>query len=122
MMIPPGDLAHTMKKPSHMRGIYLKSSHLCFDVEIRRFIGSEQQNVFLAYYKDKGYLLMSPVSNAFFPKLHPSTQHIIKAKSLSGAHSIALHELLIDHQIAEQDRQLDFELIEKTKVIKVYLK
>lgn len=122
MIIPPSSHLQSSKKEAPTQGVYLESSHLCFGPELLEFLGKEEQNVFMAIYPEKGFLLVAPISHSFFPKLHPSTQHMLKIKNQEGARSIALHEYLIDHAIDARNRPLKYDLIQKSKLLKIYMK
>jgi hypothetical protein len=121
MIIPPRDIAEQWKKPRPSKGVFLESSHLCLSSDVMEQIGKETQNVFLAYYPEKKYILISSVENSFFTKLHEASQHLLKEKNLNGAKSLALHELLIDHEVNAADRILDYEFVPKTRMLKVMI-
>ena len=119
-MIPPKHIAEQINRSDSGQGIYLESSHLCMDGEIANSVFKEEMNAYLAFYPEKSYLLLAPVSHAYLKKMHDASQHMLKAKSLKGDKSIALHELLIDHEINVPDGPLKFEIKSKTQIIQVF--
>ncbi len=121
MIIPPQHLANLASQSAPLSGVSLISSHICLGKEVVASVFQDELNIYLAYYPEKGHLVMAPVSNAFFTTLHPASQHILKIKSADGARSIALHELLIDHEIERVDGSLRYEIIATTNLLKVYL-
>ena len=56
-----------------------------------------------------------------FKKIHKAGQQMLKDRNLKGDKSIALHEILIDHQIDETDRELTYELAPGMKILNVKL-
>lgn len=121
MIIPRRSHVGTQKGDVPKKGVYLASSHLCFGPDVLSLLGRENQNVFMAAYPEKGFLLVAPITHGFFPKLHPTTQHILKIKDQQGGRSIALHEFLIDQGLNSLDRPLEFEYLGQSKLLKIYL-
>lgn len=121
MYIPPNDLARKMHTSKPEEGVYLESMHICFDKTVSEQVFKEELNVYLSYYPKKSYIIMAPISHEFFKKMHESSQHMLKIKNASGAKSIALHELMIDHEIETPEGPLKYEIREKTDIIKIYL-
>ncbi|MEL6193024.1 MAG: hypothetical protein AAFR66_13280 [Bacteroidota bacterium] len=120
MIIPPNHLAHQMKKDRENGEVFMEGSHLCLSGAMVSQVFKEEENTFLAFYPEKKLLLLSPVSNAFFKKMHPSTQHMLKRKNLKGAKSVALHELLIDHELSVPPGPLDYEYREQSAILKIF--
>ncbi len=120
MIIPPNHLAHQMKKDRENGEVFMEGSHLCLSGAMVSQVFKEEENTFLAFYPEKKLLLLSPVSNAFFKKMHPSTQHMLKRKNLKGAKSVALHELLIDHELSVSPGPLDYEYREQSAILKIF--
>ena len=69
----------------------------------------EQLNAYLVYYPDRQTLMVAPASDELFKQLHKVSQHMLKGRNMKGDKTIALHEILIDHQLDDIDRDLDFE-------------
>lgn len=111
MFIPPSRLKnHFEAKRDNKSQVRLRSKHLIIDHEIIESIFSNEDNVYMVYYPDKNTLLIAPLSDELFKKLHKAGQHMLKDKNLKGDKSIALHETLIDHQLAAEDRDLIFKV------------
>ncbi|MEO0470772.1 MAG: hypothetical protein AAF206_14185 [Bacteroidota bacterium] len=109
------------KSATTQTGVCLKSSHLCLDAQLMSNWQEAVQNVYMTAYPEKGYLLLAPVSSPFFAKMHECTQHLLKDRNLRGDKGLALHELLIDHDLDDVDRPLQYEFLEKSLILKVYL-
>jgi hypothetical protein len=101
--------------------VRLKISHLYIDAEVAKAVFGEDERVNLIYYPDRNDLLICGVSQSFFTKLHKDTsQHLLKNRNLNGDKTLALHELLIDNEIEDTDRELVFE-IKNTGILMVKL-
>ena len=120
-MIPPKHLIHKLHKSASNQEVYMESNHICLSGEVMGKMGKDIQNVFLVFQPETSTLLLSPVSNTFFPKLYSATQHLLKDKNLQGTKSLAIHELLIDHEVPNQNRELQYEVLNKHKLLKIYL-
>ncbi|HFA52174.1 MAG TPA: hypothetical protein ENJ95_24415 [Bacteroidetes bacterium] len=111
MFIPPNRLKDNFESDLNIGSeVRLKSSHIHIDKEIAAEVFGKDLNVFVVYYPEKKSLMVSPVSNVFFKKLHKASQHMLKDRNLKGDKTIALHEIIIDNQIDETDRDLEYEL------------
>ena len=112
MFIPPDKLKKSFEATPHSSSaVRLQASHLVIGHELASKVFADSQNVYVAHDVEGCLLKITPVSNAFFKKIfEEASQHLLKAKNLKGDKSIALHELLIDHQIDETDRDLDYTL------------
>ena len=102
--------------------VVLKASHLCLDAELAAQLFDNSPYAFLAYKEEEQQLLLSPVTNSWFPKLHQAQQYFLKVKNQAGDVATALHALILDHDLDESDRDLDFSLNQKSQFIKINLK
>jgi hypothetical protein len=93
-----------------MSKVQLKTSHLLIDAELARQVLGDTPLVYLRYYPEKGSLLVASVAQGWFYKMHQGTQCMLKDKNLRGDKAIALHELLIDHNLPGEDRPLPCEI------------
>lgn len=122
MFIPPNKLKDTFEPNEEERGpIGLKSSHLLIDHQVAASIFGDALNVNVVYYADRQTLMIAPQSEALFKKLHKAKQYMLKDRNAKGDKTIALHELLIDHEISNEDRNLEFDLQEALNILSVKL-
>lgn len=111
MFIPPDKLKNNFYSNSTPGSkIRLKSSHLHIDREVVTEAFGNDLNVFVVYYPDRHSLMIAPISDELFKNLHKAGQHMLKDRNLKGDKTIALHETLIDNQVDETDRDLEYEL------------
>ena len=119
---PPNKLKDNFKPTKEENGqIRLKSSHLLIDREVAADIFQDDFNVNIVYYADRRTLMIAPQSEELFKKLHKAKQHMLKDRNAQGDKTIALHELLIDHEINSTDRNLEFELQSALRILNVKL-
>ncbi|MEM6840815.1 MAG: hypothetical protein AAF944_26205 [Bacteroidota bacterium] len=104
-----------------MDGITLKSSHLYISGTIAQQVFDNEPQAYLAYQAERGVLLVAPVSQQWFYKMHQPSQHLLKARNLQGDKTIALHEILIDHALDNRDRELEYTLQDTSGILKISL-
>jgi len=122
MFIPPRHLQSQFRAgASSASPVRLRASHLHIDGELAQTVFGDCENAYVVYYPGRQLLLIAPVTDEDFKKLHQVQQHMVKDRNLQGDKSIALHELLIDQQLREEDRDLPHELQAGLGVLKVTL-
>ena len=105
-----------------MKGARLKSSHIYLSGEIVKNVFGEIVHAYVTYLKDQEKLLITPVSSGWFVKMYEPNQFMLKARNLDGDKTVAIHEILIDHELDGTDRDLEYEVIERTKLIKIEMR
>ena len=91
-----------------MSSIQLKSQHLLISGDIAADVFGDAAQVNTVYYPQMKALLLAPPDDEIFPKVHQVQMQMLKSRNLKGDKSIALQEILIDHDIDETDRELEF--------------
>ncbi len=104
-----------------MTKISLKSSHIYLENDLVETIFDTIHYAYVKYLPDQNRLLITPVSSQWFVKMYEPTQFLLKSRNLKGDKTLAIREILIDNDIEMDDRDLEFEIIEKTKLIKIKL-
>ncbi|MDO6811088.1 hypothetical protein Q4603_20875 [Zobellia galactanivorans] len=99
--------------------ISLKTSHIYLDHELIAPIFGETQYAYVTYVREQCTILITPVTSQWFVKMYKPTQFLLKTRNLKGDKTLAVRELLIDNDLDMTDRELDYEIIEKTRLIKV---
>tara|TARA_R110000764_G_scaffold240105_1_gene343094 strand:+ start:149354 stop:149671 length:318 start_codon:yes stop_codon:yes gene_type:complete len=99
--------------------VSLKSSHIFLDSELVETVFKNIHYAYVTYVKCQERLLITPVSSQWFVKMYEPTQFLLKSRNLKGDRTLAIREILIDNDLDMTDRILDFEVIEKTNLIKV---
>ena len=101
--------------------IRLSSSHLCLDGNLVDSFFDKDPLALIAFQSESNQLIIAPSTSSWFTKIHQAQQCLLKTKSMDGDKSIAIHSLLIDHEIDDTDRTLNYELNRKAGWIKVDL-
>jgi len=99
--------------------ITLKTSHIYLDKELVKRIFGEIYYAYVIYVEEQGKVLITPVSSQWFVKMYKPTQFLLKSRNLKGDKTLAIREILIDNDLDMTDRNLTYEIIEKTNLIKV---
>ncbi|MBX2877253.1 MAG: hypothetical protein KTR30_34350 [Saprospiraceae bacterium] len=120
MFIPPqkmqGDLRSQAAKEAKVQ---LKSAHLLIDHTLAMALFHNSPNVNMIYYPDRQTLMIAPESDELFKQLHKAKPHMLKDKNAQGDKTIAIHELLIDHEINDSDRELAYREQKELNILNV---
>lgn len=104
-----------------MSKIRLKSSHIYIESALAKKVFREENYAYAVYVAKQHRLLITPVSSQWFVKMHKPAQFLLKSRTLKGDKTLALREILIDNELDETDRDLDFEVVENTSLLKIKL-
>ncbi len=104
-----------------MDPVALKASHLYLSASVAEPVFGNESRAYLVYHADRSTLLLAPASFQWFHKLHKASQHMLKTRNRQGDQTIALHEILIDHDLDDTDRALDYVIQESTGILKITL-
>ncbi|RMG32074.1 MAG: hypothetical protein D6730_00335 [Bacteroidetes bacterium] len=113
--------------PNHKRSaqkgasVRLKTAHLLIGHELAGQVFGRAQNVYVGFDAASSMLGLAPVSNLAFQKKYNASQQMLKARNLQGDVAIALHDVLIDHDLNPAERELTFELREEEGALWVNL-
>ena len=93
-----------------MSALQLKNGHLWLTAELtaRAFPGEEQ--VRLVYYPERHELLVAGKSDIFFEKIHKTSWLVLKDRNRQGDKTLAVRDLLLDHDLDLDDRLVAYEL------------
>lgn len=99
--------------------VTLKSSHVYIDATLVEKIFQNIHYAYVTYVEKQNKLLITPVNSQWFVKMHKPTQFLLKSRNLKGDRTLAIREILIDNDLDTSDRVLQYEVVEKTNLIKV---
>lgn len=99
--------------------IALRSSHVYLSADLAQKVFDKIHFAYVAYVQDKEHLLITPVSSQWFTKMYESTQFMLKDRNLKGDKTLAVREILLDNELDTSDRELAYEWIEKTNLLKI---
>src|SRR5664279_2600021 len=88
--------------------VYMESGHICIKKNIVEKIFGLETVVLSVFYDKDNTFMVAPASEELFRKLHKSNQQMLKTKTVNGDKSISIQELLLDNDIEEKDRDLEF--------------
>ena len=99
--------------------VILKSSHVYLSAALVETIFESIQYAYVTYVVEQKKMLITPVSSQWFVKMHQPTQFLLKSRNLKGDRTLAIREILIDNDLDTTDRILEYEIVEKTNLIKI---
>jgi len=111
MFIPPRDVIDQFKnQENNEEGAKIQSMHLVISKNIADELFKDVQSVYVNYISDVKKIFVVPSDDLVFKKMHDPLQLLLKDKNISGEKSIALHELIIDHELDDTDRIVNLEI------------
>jgi hypothetical protein len=99
--------------------VILKSSHVYLNASLVERIFKSIHYAYVTYVAEQNKMLITPVSSQWFVKMHKPTQFLLKSRNLKGDRTLAIREILIDNDLDTSDRELEYEIVEKTNLIKI---
>jgi aspartyl-tRNA synthetase len=121
MFIPPkkylDKLAEEKSQDLPKGKIFLKNSHLHISMEIADMLFDTAHHVYISYKPDVRRLFIVPNTDEVFRKLHEPSQQMLKDLPQNNHKSIALHEILIDNDLSDENRDLEYEIREKKQML-----
>lgn len=100
--------------------VALKSAHIYLGSDLVNQVFGPIHYAYAVYNTQQEKLLVSPVSSQWFVKMYEKpAQFLLKDRNLKGDKTLAIREILIDNDLDVTDRVLEYELIEKTSLLKI---
>jgi len=99
--------------------VTLRSSHVTLNAALVQRVFDSINYAYVTYVAEQKKILITPVSSQWFVKIYKPTQFLLKSRNLKGDRTLAIREILIDHDLDTADRVLKFEIVEKTNLIKI---
>jgi hypothetical protein len=88
----------------------LQNGHIILPNDVVKTVLEGELQVSLVFYPERSTLLVAGKSKAFFEKLHKTEWMALKDKNAQGDKSLFVRALLIDHNLDETDRDLEYEI------------
>ncbi|TAE49277.1 MAG: hypothetical protein EAZ89_14365 [Bacteroidetes bacterium] len=103
-----------------MSDVKLKTRHLLIAGPVAAQAFGEAAQVYVHYVAGQE-LLLAPMDHESFSKSYKSALQMLKTRNLQGDKSISLQEILIDHDLSDEDRDLSFTYDAPARVLHVIL-
>lgn len=101
--------------------VYLEASHICIKKNIVDKIFGDDAVVLSVYYDKDNSFMVAPASEELFRTIHKASQQMLKMKNANGDKSISIQELILDNDIDETNRDLQFTKEEALHILKISL-
>jgi len=121
MFIPPKHVKKYGQPEKTGSKVRLQGLHLIIDGEIASTVFGKDTVAYVVYYPTKKTLMMAASTDELFKKLHKTAQQMLKDRNLKGDKSLAVGEVLIDNQLDESDRDLEYKVEAALGVLSVKL-
>jgi hypothetical protein len=101
--------------------VYLEAAHICIKKNIaEKVFGLESVVLSVFYAKDNTFMVV-PATEELFKTIHKANQQMLKIKNAAGDKSISIQELLLNNDIDENNRNLEFIIEESLHILKIKL-
>ncbi len=123
MFLSPKDLTPRLQKlrTNREQPVLLRAEHLVLHAELAGLIFDKERTVYMVYYPARGVLMLAPRFNEVFKQLHKAKQYILKEVAGGNEYAVALHGILLDHNVQSDERFLSFEAEEAINMLTVHL-
>lgn len=108
MFLPGNQVSKQQQSNPNTGKVQLKSSHIWIDQQVATDLFGNSPNVNMVYYPERRTLMLAKKDDELFSSLHKAKQYMLKSRSAMGDKAIAIHEILIDHEIDSTDRDLEY--------------
>ncbi|MEA5257971.1 hypothetical protein VB264_09250 [Arcicella aquatica] len=88
----------------------LQNGHIIIPSEVVQEVLEKEVQINWVFYNERNTLLIAGKSKLFFEKLHKTDWQTLKDKNLKGDKSLFIRAILIDNNLDDSDRELDFEI------------
>jgi hypothetical protein len=100
------DLAKNTAAPGSP--VRLKSQYLLIDHEVAQAVFGDAQQAYLVYYPQQQALFLAPKDDPIFSTIHKATLAMLKDRTPLGDKSLSLQEIIIDNDLDDTDRDLEY--------------
>lgn len=122
MIIPPKHISQFLNSHNDsVQTVLLKESHIYVPAQVATACFENQQNVYLAYYPQSRSLLIASIQDDNFKQIHKASQKMLKNRNAHGDKSVAIHDILIDHNINGEDRELEYAFQTELNILNIKL-
>ncbi len=101
--------------------VYLETAHICIKRNTAEKVFGAERVVLSVFYPKDNTFMVAPASEELFRTIHKASQQMLKVKNAAGDQAISIQELLLDHEIDGQNRNLLFVIEEELHILKVTL-
>jgi hypothetical protein len=101
--------------------VYLEAAHICIKKNIAEKVFGLESDVLSVFYAHDNIFMVAPGREELFKTIHKANRQMLKIKNVAGDTSISIQELLLDNEIDENDRNLEFVVEEGLHILKVKL-
>lgn len=101
--------------------VNITNRHLIISKDIVNEILGDCSQVNWVYYPQKKAVMIASQQDDLFKSLHKTSMSLLKYKNSKGDRSISLEELLIDNDLDQNDRILDYQADQQMKILTVFV-
>lgn len=100
--------------------VKLSSAHIIIGSKLATSFFGNAQRVNWVYYPQRKTLMVAAAEDELFKQLHKTSGSLLKLKNALGDRGMAMRELLIDNDLDEQDRELEYKADTTLNILNIY--
>jgi hypothetical protein len=101
--------------------VRLKTAHLWISADLAASAFGDTTQVYVVYYPQMKALLLAPMDDSLFTMHKNAGLQMLKIRNAQGDRTISLQEILIDHDIDPEEKDLTFMHQEGVRLLHVTL-
>ena len=114
--------ATPQKSQQGKQGVWLQRQHLWLSAEVAEQAFQNERQIYCVYYDNLGMLLLAPMSDTMFKQAHECSLVMLKDRNLKGDKTLSMQEIIIDNDLDDTDRSLEYTGAPGLKMLQVKLK
>lgn len=100
--------------------VKLSSAHIIIGSTLAETLFGNAQRVNWVYYPQRKTLMVAGAEDELFKQLHKTSGSMLKLRNEQGDRGIAIRELLIDNDLDEHDRELEYKADTGLNILNIY--
>ncbi|HEY0299100.1 MAG TPA: hypothetical protein VGB84_07765 [Arachidicoccus sp.] len=102
--------------------VNLLNSHIIIDKSIASQLFSNESYVQVIFYENDAKMMIARDTDDMFRSFHKAKRELLKDKNLLGDKSINIRELIIDNDLDQSNRVLEYKSDAAMSVLNVFIK
>lgn len=100
--------------------VKLSNGHVIIDQATALALFGDTSQVLWVYYPQRHTLMVATPADELFKSVHKTATSLLKLRNDHGDRSLSVLELILDHDLDDTNRQLEYTADEQMKVLSVY--
>lgn len=100
--------------------VRLSNAHIIIDQGIAGELFADASQVNWVFYPRQGTMMIALPTDEGFRSVHKTSTSLLKRRNEKGDRSLSVMEILIDHEMDDTNRELDFKADKDMKILSIF--